>query len=390
MAKLTTNPITGGYASVAKLNANFDLIEAALENTISRDGTSPNAMSADLDMNSNSILNLPNPTENTEPVTLGYLNDNFGTGAGSILADAEAAAQTALDAVNAINTTNFTIEVFSGDNSTTVFTTVAPMSNTQSTLVQISGVYQIPTTDYSVSGNTLTFTSAPPLGMDNIAVLITEGVALSTLPNDTVSTIKLQNDSVTTDKIAAGAVTATELAANSVGTTNVVDGAITLDKLAAAVQSLLTGNAVPIGTVIIRITSDTPTDYLELNNALTVKADYESLYTLLGSPTLYDSLGNPGSTHFRLPDYRGYFLRHAGANSDGLATGAALGTVTQDSLKAHTHVQTVYQAAANGGAIPVGFNNVGSNLTGSYSTQSTGGAETAPKHVTVRYLIKAR
>lgn len=58
MAKLTLNNITSGYASTAALNANNDAIEAALENTLSRDGTTPNSMSADLDMNGQSILNV--------------------------------------------------------------------------------------------------------------------------------------------------------------------------------------------------------------------------------------------------------------------------------------------------------------------------------------------
>lgn len=58
MAKLTLNNLTSGFASTATLNANFDAIEAALENTLSRDGTTPNQMQADLDMNSKGILNL--------------------------------------------------------------------------------------------------------------------------------------------------------------------------------------------------------------------------------------------------------------------------------------------------------------------------------------------
>lgn len=75
MAKLTTNPITGGYASVAKLNVNFDAIEVALENTLSRDGTSPNAMEADLDMNGHQIINLPAPQGADSPVRLQDLID---------------------------------------------------------------------------------------------------------------------------------------------------------------------------------------------------------------------------------------------------------------------------------------------------------------------------
>ncbi len=61
MAKLTLQDlgtIIGNETSaVSVLNANWDLIEAAMENTLSRDGTTPNTMEADLDMNSNDILN---------------------------------------------------------------------------------------------------------------------------------------------------------------------------------------------------------------------------------------------------------------------------------------------------------------------------------------------
>lgn len=58
MAKLNLNTIGTGYASNTALNTNFDLIETALENTLSRDGTTPNTMSADLDMNGYGILNV--------------------------------------------------------------------------------------------------------------------------------------------------------------------------------------------------------------------------------------------------------------------------------------------------------------------------------------------
>jgi hypothetical protein len=71
MAKLTLTDVTAGYASVSKLNANNSAIEAAIENTLSRDGTGPNEMQSPLDMNQNRIYNLPSATSNSEPVTLG-------------------------------------------------------------------------------------------------------------------------------------------------------------------------------------------------------------------------------------------------------------------------------------------------------------------------------
>ena len=64
MAKLSLTDIASGYQSLTTYNANNDLIEAAVENTLSRDGTSPNTMAADLDMNSNNINNVGTITTN--------------------------------------------------------------------------------------------------------------------------------------------------------------------------------------------------------------------------------------------------------------------------------------------------------------------------------------
>lgn len=47
--------LSGGV--VTTINTNNDLIERAIDNTISRDGSSPNEMGADLDLNDNDILN---------------------------------------------------------------------------------------------------------------------------------------------------------------------------------------------------------------------------------------------------------------------------------------------------------------------------------------------
>jgi hypothetical protein len=49
--------IASGYASNTQLNANFQALQNAFDNTLSLDGSTPNAMQADLDMNGNDILN---------------------------------------------------------------------------------------------------------------------------------------------------------------------------------------------------------------------------------------------------------------------------------------------------------------------------------------------
>lgn len=59
MAKQPTiKTISSGYASNTQLNFNFEALRDAFSNTLSRDGSTPNTMSADLDMNSNDVLNI--------------------------------------------------------------------------------------------------------------------------------------------------------------------------------------------------------------------------------------------------------------------------------------------------------------------------------------------
>ena len=76
MAKLVTNDLVSlanQTTAIANINGNMTLIETAMEKTLSRDGTSPNAMEANLDMNSNRLINLPPPTTDHEPVRIGDL-----------------------------------------------------------------------------------------------------------------------------------------------------------------------------------------------------------------------------------------------------------------------------------------------------------------------------
>ena len=58
MAKTATlTTITAGYGSYSQLNTNFTNINTALSNTLSLDGSTPNSMLADFDLNSNDLLN---------------------------------------------------------------------------------------------------------------------------------------------------------------------------------------------------------------------------------------------------------------------------------------------------------------------------------------------
>ena len=57
MARYTPTNITTGHGSTSLLNKNFADLEIAIDSLLSREGDTPNSMSADVDMNSNDLLN---------------------------------------------------------------------------------------------------------------------------------------------------------------------------------------------------------------------------------------------------------------------------------------------------------------------------------------------
>lgn len=90
MAKLTTTDLANlenQSTAVATINANMALIENALEITLSRDGTTPNTMVADLDMNSMRLLNLPAPLTDQEPIRRGDVDLSGNVEINNIAAD---------------------------------------------------------------------------------------------------------------------------------------------------------------------------------------------------------------------------------------------------------------------------------------------------------------
>lgn len=101
----TVSSITTGHASITALNANFTALKEGFDNTLSRDGSSPNTMSADIDLNGNDLNNVA-ALKNTSgqdivALTLGYMNtaNTAATNAGnSATASASSASSSATSA----------------------------------------------------------------------------------------------------------------------------------------------------------------------------------------------------------------------------------------------------------------------------------------------------
>jgi len=87
MSKITLNNVASfqnDSTAVASYAANNATLTTAFDNTLSRDGTSPNTMGANLDMNSNRILNLPAPASSLDPVRVQDLSSYVVTTANQI------------------------------------------------------------------------------------------------------------------------------------------------------------------------------------------------------------------------------------------------------------------------------------------------------------------
>lgn len=78
-------------AATALINENFEALQTAIENTLSRDGTTPNYMDADLDLNSYKIINAGDPENDHDVITKGWF-DQFVEDASTAASDANAAA----------------------------------------------------------------------------------------------------------------------------------------------------------------------------------------------------------------------------------------------------------------------------------------------------------
>lgn len=83
MSKITLNNVGSlidATTAATTINNNSAVIQTAFDNTLSRDGTTPNQMGSSLDMNGNSIINLPAPAFNDSPVRLQELSTITGGG----------------------------------------------------------------------------------------------------------------------------------------------------------------------------------------------------------------------------------------------------------------------------------------------------------------------
>jgi len=88
------------------------------------------------------------------------------------------------------------IDTFTGNGSNTVYT-LSRTANTSTATVYLDGLIQAPTTDFTFSGNTLTFTAAPLSG-ESVLVYHNDSVATAIPGTAIASTDTFAGDGSTT------------------------------------------------------------------------------------------------------------------------------------------------------------------------------------------------
>jgi hypothetical protein len=116
-----------------------------------------------------------------------------------------------------VNYGNIASQTGVGNGSTTPIATLDyTVPTSSSIIVTLDGVTQVPTTDYTASGTTLTFTSSVASPIAILVVFLGRSLDIGTPADNTVDANKLTTDAVTNVKVANNAIDSAELVAGSV------------------------------------------------------------------------------------------------------------------------------------------------------------------------------
>lgn len=365
---VTISSIGSGY-NRASINTNFTAIQTALENALSRDGTSPNNMTADLDLDSNDILNL---------------NDLYAT---RIFIDGDEITTSSLSKGYAGWSPSFAI-ASDGDRRVLQLTS------------WIGGEGDVPTAHINEY-----------VGASAFVTLIADGVDIR---GPQGATGPGTGDLVAAQNLADVADVATAFGnikqAASTTSSGVLEIATSAEAIAQtdgerAITPLLMSSFVPIGVVFDYAGASAPTGWLFPYGQAISRTTYSALFAIIS--TTY-GVGD-GTTTFNLPDLRGRVVAGqddmGGTSSnrltavtgsvDGDTLGAVGGTethtLTEAQMPSHYHTSTAAgrpRFGANAGSVGSSFyGSGGDGSTGSTSTMVTDSKGSSSAHNNVQPTI---
>ena len=158
MSKVVLNDIgslANQISARENINDRLDTIVAAFDNTVSRDGTTPNQMEADLDLNGNTLLNLADPVNDTDGVNLRSVQPLVEQYANQII-------ETFVEGTARV-------DIFTATSGQTIFQLTESAGVVENTIVTDSGLLMTPTVDYKLTGtniDTITFLVGRTVGSE--------------------------------------------------------------------------------------------------------------------------------------------------------------------------------------------------------------------------------
>lgn len=372
MSKITLNNVGNLIDTITSrttINNNSDTIEAAFDNTLSRDGTSPNQMEAPLDMNSQQIINLPVPLTANAPLRFQDLSNFLGGGTITNIP----AGGSANDVLTKASNADFDIDWSSSASEIAAGTNIAVTGTSPATVSVINSptFTNIATPILTLNGTALstkTGTGALVL-QDNPSIV---GATLFTPALGTPTAGVMTNVTGTAAGLTAGHVTTN---ANLTGDVTSVGNATTLTN-APVIAKVLTGYTSGAGTVSA---SDSILSAIQkLNGNDATNANLTGDVTSVGNATTLATVnGNVGSfgSVTASPTLT--------VNAKGLVTAASSGTITPAvgsitglgtgvATALAVNTGTAGSHIVNGGVLGTPSSGVATNLTGTAASLTAG------------------
>lgn len=108
MSKVVLPRFSGGFLSVEKMNQAMEALEAAFDNTLSRDGSLPNQMEADLDLSGQNLLNSGESDDPGRVLSFAEMEDYVAAhSSGLVVQDQESQVATAAQTVFNLTTMDY-------------------------------------------------------------------------------------------------------------------------------------------------------------------------------------------------------------------------------------------------------------------------------------------
>lgn len=350
MTKVTLNDVGSlidATTAATTINGNNATLETAFDNTLSRDGTAPNQMLTELDMNSKQILNLPAPATASSALRLADLTSFVGGGTVTNLPSG--------------GTTGQALKKNSGTNYD-----VGWANDVSSVGLSLPSDFTVTNSPVTSSGTLTGVWATTPTGTGAVVRKTSPTLTTPDIGSATAATI---NKMVITAPATASTLT---IANNK---TFQVDNTMTIQGVDSAVYTMPPGT-----TTVVGIDSTQTLNNKTLNNPTFTGSTTSSTFTASG-PITCNQIGASGGIGYSTG--AGSTITQITSKATGVTMNRATGAITMNAaaLAADTVVSFVLTSTSVGTADVMVLNHITGGTVGAYHLNAQCGAGAATINV---------